>query len=516
MGGVMLSLFLASLDQTVVGTALPRIVADLGDFDRFTWITGAYLVASTTVVPLVGRLTDIYGRKGFYIAGIAVFLVGSLLCGMSQSMDQLIAFRVIQGLGAGSIFAISFVTVGDLFSPAERGKYQGFVAAVFGFSAVLGPTAGGFITDTLSWHWVFYINLPTGIPIILLFIRFFPSPRPSLTGHRLDVAGIVTLILAVVPLLVGLTWGGAQYDWVSPQVVGALAMAGVMAAIFIAVEMHASDPIMPLEIYRNRVVSVSLIGVFATGIGMFGSAVFVPLFFQGVLGASATSSGSFLTPMMLSMVLAAIASGQSLSRFGGHYRLQALIGLAAMSTGMFLASRMTADTSYGSAVVNIVIIGLGLGVTFPAYTIAIQNAVPHSLLGVATSTMQFYRSIGGVFGLAVFGSFMTSRFASSMSAALSPALKAALPPGRLADLSNNPEQLVAPDAAASLRETFAGAGPQSAELAGQFLLTLRSTLALVIGDIFLIAMLVSALALVATLFLKEVPLRREVRGRRMT
>ena len=324
MAGVMLAIFLASLDQTIVSTAMPRIITDLGGLDRFTWVVTAYLVASTTAVPIVGKLSDIYGRKSFYIAGIAVFLTGSVLAGQSQTMNQLIAFRAVQGLGGGVMMAIALVSIADLFPPSERGKYQGIVAAVFGLSSIIGPTLGGFITDALSWHWIFYVNLPIGVPIIAVFIRWFPNVKPARSERHIDFIGMALLVLAVVPLLVGLSWGGVQYGWASSQVISAMSVSAAAAVALIFVELRVADPIMPLSIYRDRVVSVSLLVIFLTGFGMFGGIVFIPLFFQGVLGASATSSGSFLTPMMLGIVVGAASSGQALSRFGGHYRLQGL------------------------------------------------------------------------------------------------------------------------------------------------------------------------------------------------
>jgi len=507
MGGLMLAMFLASLDQTIVSTAMPRIVADLGGFDRFTWVTTAYLVASTTVVPIAGRLSDLYGRKAFFLGGICIFLVGSILAGLSQSMNQLIAFRAIQGIGGGNIMAMSLITVGDLFSPAERGKYQGVVAGVFGLSSVIGPTLGGFITDSLSWNWVFYVNMPLGLPVVALFIRFFPNIRPAGRIHRLDYAGMALLALIVVPLLIGLSLGGIQYEWFSPQVVGILAFAAVMIVVFVVVERRASDPIMPLSIYSNRTVSVSLVAVFLTGFAMFGSIIFIPLFFQGVLGASATSSGSFLTPMMLGMVVAAALSGQALSRLGGRYRIQGLVGIVIMGIGVVLISRMTADTSFGQAVVGIVITGVGLGITFPSFTIAVQNAIPPSLLGAATSATQFYRSVGGALGLAVLGSYMANRFATGLDDALPPAIRQALPEGQLAELSNNPQALVNPEALDQLQAGFADRGPQGAETVEQLLTALRETLASAIGDVFLLVTGALAIAFVVTIFLKEVPLR---------
>ena len=507
MGGLMLALFLAALDQTVVSTAMPRIIADLGGFDRFTWVTTSYLVASTTAVPIVGRLSDLYGRKTFFLGGIAVFLLGSVLAGASQTMNQLIFFRAVQGIGGGSMMALSFASVGDLFPPAERGKYQGIVAGVFGLSSVIGPTLGGLITDNLSWNWVFYINVPLGLAVIALFIRFFPNIRPQRLSYRLDYAGMALLVLIVAPLLVGLSLGGVQYDWMSFQVVGILIFAAIMTAVFIAVERRADEPIMPLSIYSNRVVSVSLIAVFVTGFGMFGAIIFVPLFFQGVLGASATSSGSFLTPMMLSMVVTATLAGQTLSRFGGHYRIQGLIGIAIMGTGMVLMSRMTADTSYVQAVASIVVMGLGLGITFPSFTISVQNAVPHNLLGVVTSATQFYRSVGGALGLAVLGSYMASRFAAGLSDSLPAEVRRALPEEQLNEMSNNPQALVNPEALAGLRASLAGSGEQGGEVLSTLLTTLRESLAGAISDVFVLGAITLAVGFVATIFLKEVPLR---------
>ena len=514
MGGLMLAMFLASLDQTIVSTAMPRIVADLGGFDRFTWVTTAYLVASTTVVPIAGRLSDLYGRKAFFLGGICIFLVGSVLAGVSQSMNQLIAFRAVQGIGGGCIMAMSLTTIGDLFSPAERGKYQGIVAGVFGLSSIIGPTLGGFITDTLSWNWVFYVNLPVGLPVVALFIRFFPNIRPVGRIHRLDYAGMALLALIVVPLLIGLSLGGIQYEWLSPQIIGILVFAAVMILVFVAVERRASDPIMPLSIYSNRTVSVSLIAVFLTGFGMFGSIIFIPLFFQGVLGASATSSGSFLTPMMLGMVVAAALSGQTLSRLGGHYRIQGLVGIVVMGVGTLLISRMTADTSFGQAVAGIVITGIGLGITFPSFTIAVQNAIPPNLLGAATSATQFYRSVGGALGLAVLGSYMANRFATGLDDALPPPVREALPEGQLVEMSNNPQALVNPEALDQLQAGFADRGPQGAAMVEQLLTALRETLASAIGDVFLVVTAGLAISFVVTTFLKEVPLRTRRPGAR--
>jgi EmrB/QacA subfamily drug resistance transporter len=507
LAGVLLALFLASLDQTIVATAMPRIISDLEGFDRYTWVTTAYLVASTTAVPIVGKLTDMYGRKWFYIAGIGVFLLGSVLAGASQTMTQLIVFRGLQGIGGGTMLASAFIAIGDLFPPEDRGKYQGILGAVFGLSSIIGPTLGGLVTDQLSWHWIFYINLPLGIPVILLFIAFFPQIRPSSAKRQLDYLGITTLVLAVVPLLLALSWGGVQYEWGSGQVLGTLVFAGLMAVAFVVIEGRVSEPIIPLSIFRYPAVTVSLLATFLTGFGMFGGIMFVPLFFQGVLGASATNSGSFLTPMMLGVVAGAVLSGQALSRFGGRYRLQGLVGIAIMAVGVFQLSRMSVDTSNGQAVTNIILMGFGVGISFPVFTIAVQNAVPYRVLGVATSSIQFFRSIGGTMGLAILGSVMTNRFASGLTGALPAEVEAAMPPGQLSALAENPQALLSDDAVTRLGAGFSQAGPQAEDLLAKLLDALRQALSNSLDDVFKISFVVILVAGVATLFLRVAPLQ---------
>ncbi len=503
MVGVMLAMFLAALDQTVVSTAMPRIIADLGGFDRYTWVTTAYLLASTISVPIVGRLTDIYGRKIFFIGGIAIFLIGSVLAGTSGSMTQLIAFRAIQGIGGGVIMANSFVAIADLFPPEERGKFQGFIGVVFGMSSVIGPTLGGFITDNFSWQWIFLINIPVGIPVLLLIAWFFPKISSEVENRKLDYAGMVTLILAVTPTLLALSWGGVQYGWGSPQVIGFLAFGLAMGAAFVVIESKSDSPIMPLEIYRNRMVTVSLVATFLTGFGMFGAIIFVPLFFQGVLGASATSSGSFLTPMMLGIVFGATLSGQLLSRTGGHYRIQALIGTGVMMLGAFLISTMDMNTSFARAVGYIIVMGLGLGVTFPTFTLAVQNSVPFRLMGISTSALQFYRSVGGMLGLAVLGAVMANRFASRLEETIPDDVSSALPTGQLDAIKDNPQALVDPSSVDRLRAVFIEAGPDGVRIVETLLDSLKSALAGAIGDVFTLGAIVIALSLVVSLFLRR-------------
>ena len=501
MVGLLMALFLAALDQTIVSTAMPRIIADLGGFDRYTWVTTAYLVASTVAVPIVGRLTDIYGRKIFFIGGISVFILGSVLAGMSESMTQLIAFRAIQGLGGGVIMANSFVAIADLFPPEERGKFQGFLGVVFGMSSVIGPTLGGFITDNFSWSWIFLINVPVGVPVLLLIAWLFPKITPEVESRKLDYAGMVTLILAVTPILLALSWGGVQYAWVSPQVLGFLAFGLVMGIAFVVIESRTDSPIMPLEIYRNQMVAVSLIATFLTGFGMFGAIIFIPLFFQGVLGASATSSGSFLTPMMLGIVFGATLSGQLLSRTGGHYRVQAIIGTGLMMLGAILISTMNPETNFPRAVGYIIVLGVGLGTTFPTFTLSVQNSVPFRLMGISTSALQFYRSIGGMLGLAILGSVMAGRFASKLEDTVPENISAALPPGQLDAIKDNPQALIDPSAVDRLSAGFTQAGPDGARLVETLLGSLKSALAGAISDVFILASVVLALSLVVSLFL---------------
>ena len=506
MGCAMVGLFLAALDQTVVGTAMPRIIADLGGFDRYTWVTTAYLVASTITVPIVGSLTDLYGRKAFYMAGLLIFMIGSLASGFADSMNMLIGFRALQGMGGGVLLSLAFVIVGDLFPPAERGKIQGVVAGVFGISSVVGPTLGGLITDSLSWNWIFFINLPIGVPLVLLMFRFFPSIAPQSNGRSVDVLGIVALVLTVVPLMLAMSLGGVEYAWGSPYIVGMLVLAVVSGVAFVFAEIRSGNPIMSLHIYRDRVVAVALGATFVTGFGMFAAIIFIPLFFQGVLGASATSSGSFLTPMMLGIVFGAAISGQIISRING-YRIPASFGVAVMTIGMFLMSGMSDSTQYWRAIVYIVVLGFGLGFTLPSYTIAVQNAVEHRFLGVATSTVQFYRTIGGALGLAVLGAYMSSRFQSHLMDRLPDAARSTLGADLIESISDNPSAMVNPDGLSGLMERLGGA---SEGLAAIVLDGLRSALAGALTDVFVVTSALLVIGFVITVFLKDVALRTRV------
>ena len=506
--GVLLAMFLSSLDQTVVGTAMPRIIADLGGFSHYTWVASAYIIASAVTIPITGRLTDMYGRKIFYMAGLIIFLAASLACGLSGTMTKLIVFRGAQGIGAGIMMANAFTVIGDLFPPAERGKYMGLVSAVFGLSSIIGPALGGFITDTLSWHWVFFINLPFGIAVILLFLFFFPNIRPDSLRHHVDYPGLITLVLALVPAMFALTRGGVDYPWGSARIVGMFAFSALMLAAFILIETRSKEPIMPLGLFNNQIVVVSELVTLLTGFGMFGAFIFIPLFFQGVLGATATASGGFLTPMMLGVVFGSFISGQTLSRTGGHYRLQGVVGIIVMALGMGLLSRMTIETRYSAAVMNIIAMGFGLGITMPIYTIAVQNAVPYKMLGIATSLTAFFRSLGGCIGLAVMGSVMNSYFASSLQNGLPSAIRAVVPPQRLAAMAKNPQALMNSEAQAHLKAMMQQFDPHGVEHYNQLLNVLKQSLDSALSRVFFVGLIILIFAFLINLFLKEIPLRK--------
>ena len=507
--GVMLSMFVGALDQTIVGTAMPRIVSDLGGFSEYTWITTVYIITSAIALPITGKLTDMFGRKYFYIAGLIIFSVTSILCGLSNSMTALIIWRGIQGIGGGMMMANSFTVIGDLFPPAERGKFMGYMSAVFATSSVIGPVLGGFITDALSWHWVFFVNIPIGILIIILFALYFPDIKPAASKHRIDYAGVTTLILTVVPIMLALSWGGAQYPWDSLLVIGLFVFSAIMLLLFILIESRVEEPIIPLGLFKNQIVAISIIVAFLSSFVMFATTTFIPLFFQGVLGVTATASGTLLIPMTLGSTTGSFLSGQLLSRAGGHYRLQALVGLGIMTIGVWFLSRMNLQTNNTQAIVDMVITGFGLGITIPIFAISVQNAVSYNMLGVATSSVPFFRSLGGSVGLAIFGSILNNRFASQFLGSIPAVVKTTIPADQLSSLAYNPQALVSVPAQVQLRDTFNVFGSQGQSLFDQMLQALRQSLSSAIGRVFLITLFVSVVSFVVCLFLKEIPLLKK-------
>src|SRR5882672_8029145 len=408
MAGVMAALFLAALDQTIVATALPRIVQEFHGLEHLSWVIAAYLLASTVVVPVYGKLSDLYGRKPFILSAIVLFLIGSVLSGFSQSMLQLVIFRAIQGLGGGAIFANAFAVVGDLYPPAERGRWQGLLGGVFGVSSIVGPTLGGWLTDHASWRWNFFINIPVGIVAFAAVACLLPHIVPSRRSRSIDFLGAALLTVSLVALLLAMIWGGNTVAWSSSTVLGLFGAALVGTALFVFVETRAEDPILPLSLFSNRIFSVSMAALFLVGIGMFGSIVFIPLYAQLVLGVNATHSGTILTPLTLAFVTASVISGQLTSRTG-RYKGMAVVGLALATVALFWMSRMSAATSSWSLVLRMIATGLGIGATLPVFTLAVQNAFEHEMLGVATASSQLFRSIGATVGTAVLGSVLNAR-----------------------------------------------------------------------------------------------------------
>jgi EmrB/QacA subfamily drug resistance transporter len=507
--GVMLAMFIGALDQTIVGTAMPRIVSDLGGFREYTWITTIYIITSAIALPITGKLTDMFGRKYFYIAGLIIFSLASLACGFSNSMTALIIWRGIQGIGGGMIMANSFTVIGDLFPPAERGKFMGYISATFAASSIIGPVLGGYITDAISWHWVFFVNIPIGILIILLFAFYFPDIKPDTSKHRIDYPGVTTLILTVVSIMLALSWGGTQYPWDSLLIIGLFVFSAVMLLLFIFIESQVEEPILPLGLFKNQIVAISIIVAFLSSFVMFATATFIPLFFQGVLGATATASGTLLIPMTLGSTFGSFLSGQLLTRAGGHYRLQALVGLGIMIIGVWFLSHMNLQTSDTQAVVEMVVTGFGLGITMPIFAITVQNAVSYKMLGTATSSVPFFRSLGGSVGLAIFGSVLNNRFASQFLGSIPSVVKTTIPSLQLSSLAYNPQALVSVPAQAQLRDTFNIFGSQGQPLFDQMLQALRQSMSSAIARVFLIALFAGIASFIICLFLKEIPLLKK-------
>jgi EmrB/QacA subfamily drug resistance transporter len=505
MAGTMLAMFLATLYMTVISTAMPRIITDLGGFSQYTWVFTSYFIAEVTTILIAGKLSDIYGRKWFYVACLSIFLAGSLLSGLSQNITQLIVFRALQGIGGGGMMALSFIVVADLFPPEERGKWQGVMSVVMVASTVIGPTLGGYLTDYLSWRWCFFINIPTGVAVALLFAFFYPHFQPASEKQKIDYTGAVITILAIVPLMLALTWGGVDYSWLSPFILGLLGFSLAMFIIFFIVERHAEEPIMPLHLFRNRVVVVSAIAVLLMGITFSPAITFIPLYFQGVKGLSATASGNSLIPMMLGVALSSFICGQVLSRAGGYYRLMSNIGFIIMAVGIFLLSRMTTETSYATIIFNIILTGLGTGLIMPVHVLAVQNTVPYAVMGTATSMLTWLRTVGNLFGLAIVGSILNNRFASEFMGKLSPEIKEVVSPEKLASMVDNPQALVNIEAQAEMESLFEGLGTRGTALFEQMLSTLQNALNSALTEIFAVVCIVTILALIANFFLKGIP-----------
>jgi EmrB/QacA subfamily drug resistance transporter len=417
--GLLMAIMLAMLDQLIVGTALPRIVGDLGGVAHLSWVVTAYVLTSTITTPFYGKLGDMYGRKRFFIAAIVIFLVGSALSGLSTSMAMLITFRAIQGLGAGGLMVGAMATIGDIVPPRERGRYMSYMMVVMMLATIGGPLVGGWITDTFSWRWIFYINLPLGGAALVYLIATLHLPARRVQ-HRVDYLGGVLLGVVATAVILLATWGGTEYRWGSVQILGLAALAVLALAAFIAVERRAAEPMLPLHVFKNRNFSLAMVMTFFVGLGLFGAMTFLPLYQQTVQGASPTVSGLLLTPMMIGSAVTSIVAGQAVARTG-RYKMFPVIGGAVMTVAMFLLSGLGPHTTRLDSAIFYVILGLGLGFLMQMVSLIAQNSVELKDMGVASSARMFFQQIGGSLGVAAFGALFARRLADVMSTAKSAA-----------------------------------------------------------------------------------------------
>ncbi|QEV17881.1 MFS transporter [Streptomyces alboniger] len=415
-GALLLGMLLAALDQTIVSTALPTIVSELGGMDHLSWVVTAYMLAATAATPLWGKLGDQYGRKKLFLTAIVIFLVGSALCGMAQNMPQLIGFRALQGLGGGGLMVLSMAIVGDLVSPRERGKYQGLFGAVFGATSVLGPLLGGLFTEHLSWRWVFYVNLPIGVIALLVIATTLHIPVRD-TKHTIDYLGTFLIASVATCLVLVASLGGTTWDWGSPQIIGLAVLGVVLAAAFVAVERKAAEPVIPLKLFRVRTFTLSAVISFIVGFAMFGAMTYLPTFLQVVQGVSPTMSGVHMLPMVAGMLLSTTASGQIVSRTG-RWKVFPVAGTAVTTLGLLLLHQLDEHSSTGEMSAYFFVFGLGLGLVMQVLVLIVQNAVGYEDLGVATSGATFFRSIGASFGVAIFGTIFTNRLGDKLTDAL--------------------------------------------------------------------------------------------------
>ena len=484
LAGVMAGMLLFALDQGIVGTALPRIVSELGGLDRLSWVVTAYLLTSTATTPLWGKISDLYGRRLIFQVAIVIFLLGSALSGLSQNMGQLIAFRALQGVGGGGLFAIALSIIGDVIPPRERGRYQGYFGAVFGVSSVAGPLLGGWLTDGPGWRWIFYINLPVGLAALVVTSAVLKMPVVR-RQHKIDYLGAAAIVGAVTCLLLYLDWRGNAYGWTEGVAMVLLGGAVALAAGFVAIERRAAEPIIPMRLFRNRIFSVGNAFAFLAGIAMFGTIIFLPVYLQTVKGFSPTQSGLALLPAIVGIFSTSITSGQLISRTG-RYKIYPVIGAVTMTVGLLALSRLDVDTPFWQLAIFEYLFGAGLGFTMQTIVTAVQNSVNRRDMGSATSSITFFRQMGGSIGAALFGAVLSSRLAHYLAEQLA---RAGISPGAGGpNVDANNVQAIQ-HLAEPVRSVVLGAFTNA------------------LDDVFLVGVPFVAIAIVVALLLKEEPLR---------
>ncbi len=509
---ILLALFLGALDQTIVGTALPRIVTDLGGNELYTWVVTVYLLTSTITGPFFGKLSDLYGRKPLLTIGISLFLLGSALSGLSQELWQLILFRGIQGLGAGALFPISLAVIGDMFTPAERGKYQGLFGAVFGISAIIGPALGGILTDTISWHWVFYVNIPIGLVSLVVISRLLPTVKRADASRNIDWLGGGVFAVAVSLLLIGLT-NKQTGDWTDPSVGGLIAVASLLGAAFVFIESRVKEPIVPLGLFRIRTYTTSIIATFFTSFGFFAGIIFLPRWFQFVEGSSATESGYATLPLLIGLIASSIVSGQIVARTG-RYKLLTIGSLAVVVLGLFLMSSLHADTPLPVLWGWMFIAGVGVGPSFAVFTIIVQNAVPFRALGTATSNLTFFRQVGGSIGLAitgtVFGTTLQEEIPKQLTASGVPHQFVDQFAGQSAGFDSNLVGVGVDLGTSILNVVPEQFRPAVEPIIPNIVAGIHEAFSLAVGEAFLIGVFAAIAAVAAAAFMEELPLREHV------
>lgn len=509
LAAVLITIFFASLDQTVVSTAMPVIIGDLKGFDIYAWVFTAYLMTSTITVPIYGKLSDVYGRKPFYIFGLSVFIVGSALSGQSHSMLELIIFRGLQGIGAGAMLSMPRATIGDIFTPRERGRWMGVISMTFGLSSIIGPYLGGWITDHFGWQWIFYINLPVAILALIGTLYALPRVRAEKDVH-VDWLGSAFLIAGLVPMLLAFTWAGSQYPWASSQIIGLFVFSALMLVIFGWVETRAREPIIPTGFFKVPIFATTNLVSFLISVGMFGTLLFLPLYVQGVLGMSAQNSGAIMTPMMVSFIVAALVAGQIMTRTG-KYKLISVLAALLMSVGLYLFTLLSADSNYTSVIIDMLVLGLGIGSLLPILNVAVQNAFPYQDMGIVNAAQQFVRSLGAVIAAPILGTVLANKFSAQMQSNLPTALKQAmsnLPPAAQKVFSD-PQSLTNAQTQAAIKSKFDAFGASGTQLYHQFIAAVHQSLAAGIQQLFFIALFFGLAALLVALFLPEIPLQHE-------